>query len=368
MPESSSFHIYFMQKAIALGEYARLHAPPNPWVGCVIVKDGKIIGQGYTSPPGQAHAEIWALQQAQGHAKGATLYTTLEPCAHIGRTPSCTSALIRSGIQEVYFGVLDPDLRVRGKGMHQLRQAGIKVIQGICEKEIQSSLAPYLYQRQTGLPYTVLKAAVSIDGRIAAADQTSQWITCSQAREDAHLQRARSQAILIGAGTALKDSPRLTVRHLSDTLFQQPLRILLDAKGKVPAQGPLFDQKLAHTLVITTPLATQSRQNEWLTKGAEVITVAASPTGVDLEEAWSVIGERSILQVLVEGGTNLSSALLDTSLVNSLLIYMGPLLLGASGYPLYDRKIFSLQDAMQFFLREVQQIGQCVRLNYQKIY
>lgn len=353
-----------MQQAIALAEKARWQAPPNPWVGCVIVKDGLIVGEGYTQPPGQAHAEVCALQQAQEKAKGATLYVTLEPCAHTGRTPPCTQALIQAGIREVYYGVQDPDTRVKGKGASQLQQAGIQVMQGICEKEIQHSLAPYLYQRQTGLPYTLLKAAISLDGRTAAADQTSQWITCDQAREDVHLQRAASQAILIGAGTALKDFPMLTVRHSSYTLSYQPLRVLLDAKGVVPARGPLFDQRLAPTLVMTTSQSSQSRQNEWRSTGAEVAIVSASSKGVDLQEAWQLLGKRSILQVLVEGGATLHTALLETSLVNRLLVYIGPLFLGPSGHPFYQKEIATLQQAQRLALHEVQKLGSCVRLDY----
>lgn len=358
-------HLHFMQQAIALAEHARFHAPPNPWVGCVIVKEGQIIGQGYTQPPGQAHAEVQALEQAQGKAQGATLYATLEPCAHTGRTAPCTQAIIQAGIREVYFGIFDPDPRVKGKGASQLQQAGIKVVQGICEEEIQRSLASYLHQRQTGLPYTLLKAAISLDGRIAAADYTSQWITCPQAREDVHLQRAASQAILIGAGTALHDAPQLTVRHSSTSLIQQPLRVLLDAKGKVPAKGALFDLQLARTLVITTSQSPESRKKEWQAAGAEIVIVSSAPNGVNLQEAWQELGKRSILQVLVEGGATLQTALLNTRLVNRLLIYIGPLLLGSSGIPFYHQHIATLEQARRLSFQGVQKVGDCVRLDYQ---
>jgi diaminohydroxyphosphoribosylaminopyrimidine deaminase/5-amino-6-(5-phosphoribosylamino)uracil reductase len=356
--------IQFMQKAMALAERARLHAPPNPWVGCVIVKNGQIIGQGYTQPFGQAHAEVCALQQAQEEAKDATLYVTLEPCAHMGKTPPCTQALIKAGIREVYVGVQDPDPRVKGKGINLLQQAGIKVFQGICEKEIEQALAPYLYQRRTSLPYTILKAAISLDGRIAAADHTSQWITCLEARQDAHLQRAASQAILVGAGTALKDSPQLTVRHPTCPPLHQPLRVLLDAKGQVPAKGPLFDLQLAPTLVITTLNCAESRQHEWSSTGADVAVVSPSSTGVDLLETWQLLGKRSILQVLVEGGATLQTALMETSLVNRFLIYMAPILLGSSGFPFYQKNIATLQQAYRLSFQSVQMLGDCLRLDY----
>lgn len=355
-------HLQWMQQALQLAELARFHAPPNPWVGCVVVKEGRLVGQGWTQPPGQAHAEIGALQEAQERARGATLYVTLEPCAHTGRTPPCVEAIIRAGIAEVYVGIQDPDSRVSGKGIARLQQAGIKVVQGVCASDIQRSLMPYLYQRQTGLPYTILKAAVSLDGRIAAADQTSQWITCPEAREDVHLQRATSQAIVIGAGTALKDLPRLTARH--SACQTQPLRVLLDARGQVPAQGPLFDQMLAQTLVITSSQVSDERRREWEATGAEVVLVSASPTGIHLEEAWSVLGKRLILQVLVEGGATLQSALLETSLFNRLLLYMGPLLLGSSGLPFYQQRIATLQHAHRLVLQDVQRFGDSVRLDY----
>lgn len=360
-------HIRFMQEALALAKKARLHAPPNPWVGCVIVKDSQIIGRGYTQPPGQPHAEIGALKEAQDKAHGATLYSTLEPCSHTGRTPPCTEALIRAGIREVYFGIEDPDPRVGGQGKHLLQQAGIQVFQGICSQEIQSQLAPYLYQRKTNLPYTVLKSAISLDGRTAAEDLTSQWITSPEARQDVHLQRLSSQAILIGAGTALKDFPQLTIRHDLHQPLRQPLRVLLDAKGHVPAKGPLFDPQLAPTLVITTSQSLKSRQEEWLSAGAEVQIVSSSPNGVNLQETWELLGKRSILQVLVEGGATLHTSLLESSLVNRLLIYIGPLLLGPTGLPFYQKKISTLQQAPRFSLQEIQRLGDCIRLDYEPI-
>jgi len=356
--------IDFMRQAIALGERARYDAPPNPWVGCLIVKEGEIIGEGYTQPVGQPHAEICALQQAGEKAKGATLYVTLEPCPHTGQTPPCTEALIEAGIREVYVGIQDPDPRVQGKGVSRLQQAGIHVHHKLCEEEIRHALAPYLYHRRTTLPFTILKAAISLDGRMAAVNHASQWLTCALAREDAHLQRAASQAIVVGAGTALKDEPRLTVRHASWKHSQQPLRVVLDAKGRVPAKGALFDRQLAPTLVITTSLSSKEQRDAWELAGADVAVVAYSARGVDLHEAWHLLGKRSILQVLVEGGATLHTSLLETSLVNRLLIYIAPLFLGSSALPLYQKPIATLQHARRLSLQEVQRLDECVRLDY----
>lgn len=363
-PHPHSPPIHWMKRAIALSEQARFQAPPNPWVGAIIVKNEQIIGEGYTQSPGKSHAEICALEQAGNRAEGADLYVTLEPCAHIGRTPPCTKAIIASGIKKVYIGVQDPDKKVNGKGIALLNQAGIETEIGICAEEISSSLASYLYQRRTALPYTIIKTAISIDGRTAAADGTSKWITGEKAREDVHLQRSASQAIVIGAGTALTDSPKLTARHPIAIIQEQPLRVLLDAKGKVPAKGALFDSCLAKTLVVSTKNCPLERIREWEKTGAEVIFVSPSPVGVDLLETWRALGERSILQVLVEGGPKLHTSLLQTDLFQRLLVYVGPLLLGQLGHPLYNKEIATLSKAIHLSLQSVLQLEDTVRLDY----
>lgn len=358
-------HTSFMQQALALAEKARFHAPPNPWVGCVIVKNQQVIGQGYTYPPGQAHAEVNALHEAGEQAKGATLYVTLEPCSHFGRTPPCVDAIIRAGIKQVYIAQEDPDPRVKGKGIQRLREAGIQVSTQLCEQEARSSLTPYLYQRRTQLPYTVVKIAASADGRTAAADGTSQWITSPEARQDGHFQRAQSQAIIVGAGTALTDIPKLTVRHPLVTLPHQPLRVVLDGNGRISAEGPLFDLSLAPTLVLTTKYSSIIRQKEWENKGAEVIVVSADQNGrLDLKEAWSLLGKRGILQALIEGGSTLQTSLFKEQLVNRLSLYLGALLLGSQGLPLFLEKIPTLKQAYPLSLKGVKQLGDSLRIDY----
>ena len=354
----------FMQHAIKMAEQARFLSPPNPWVGCTIVKNQVIIGEGHTQPPGQSHAEVMALKQAGENARGATLYSTLEPCSHTGRTPPCVNAIIQAGIKEVYVGIEDPDLRVKGKGVRALQDAGIRVHIGLCQSEIEHQLAPYLYQRKHQLPYTVLKAALSVDGRMAAQDGSSQWISCAKAREDAHILRAHSQAIMIGANTALYDHPQLTIRGTDLNVQSPPLRILIDPNGKVPATGPLFNISLAPTLVITTSKASLQRQEEWQNQGTEVLQVSFTDKGIDLEEVWTLLGARSILQVLVEGGAYLHSSLLETSLINEMIVYMGPLLLGKLGVPFYQKEITTMKEARALILHDVRQLGETLRLTY----
>ncbi|CUI16473.1 diaminohydroxyphosphoribosylaminopyrimidine deaminase / 5-amino-6-(5-phosphoribosylamino)uracil reductase [Candidatus Protochlamydia naegleriophila] len=361
-------HTIFMQQALVLAEKARFQAPPNPWVGCVIVKDQQIIGQGYTSLPGQAHAEVKALHEAGEKAQDAALYVTLEPCSHFGRTPPCVEAIIRAGIKQVYIAQEDPDPRVQGKGIQRLQEAGIQVFTGLCEEEARLSLTPYLYQRRTRLPYTVIKIAASADGRTAAADGTSQWITSPEARLDGHFQRAQSQAIIVGAGTALIDTPNLTVRHPLVHLPQQPLRVILDGNGRVPAEGPLFDLSLAQTLVLTSH-SSSIRQKEWENRGAEVVLISADRDGrLDLKDAWNLLGSRGILQVLIEGGSTLQTNLFKTQLVNRLSLYLGALLLGSQGLPLFSEKIATLKQAYPLSLKSIKQLGDSVRIDYDTLH
>lgn len=363
-----STHSFFMEQAILESEKARFLCPPNPWVGCVIVKNGKIVGKGFTQKVGDPHAEIQALNDTQESLKDASLYVTLEPCSHFGRTPPCSHAIIKAGIKEVLIGIEDPDQRVQGKGIEDLKKAGIRVQIGICEDKIKKALAPYIHHRCTSLPFTLLKIGMSIDGRTAAADGSSQWITCEAARQDVHVHRAHSQAIIIGANTALKDSPQLTVRHPDYPLIQQPLRVILDSKGKVPPKGPLFDSSIAPTLVVTTHQTSTKHIKEWEKAGAEVLVVSASKDnfGVDLYETWKHLGEKSILQAFVEGGSVLHSSLLKTNLFQQLLIYMGPLLIGSNGQPSFINSTHSLHESKKLQLQEISKIENSVRLLYKR--
>lgn len=353
-----------MQQAIALGETARYQSPPNPWVGCIIVKDDKIVGLGCTQSPGHAHAEICALQVAQEKAQGATMYVSLEPCSHFGRTPPCVRSIVQAGISKIFIAQEDPDPRVRGKGIAYLQEHNIEVVIGLGKQEAYTSLSPYLYQRQHEIPYTILKAAISMDGRIATETGTSKWITSPEARQDAHLLRANSQAIVIGAGTAIHDLPKLTARYPDLTLPQQPLRVIIDTRGRVPAEGPLFDPQLAPTLVLTTEHTPASKLNEWQKAGAEVAILPLFNQSVNLHEAWKYLGKRGVLQILVEGGATLQTSLMKASLINQLTLYVGPLLLGSKGIPFFTDIIPNFDEAPQFALMKVKQIENCVRLDY----
>jgi diaminohydroxyphosphoribosylaminopyrimidine deaminase/5-amino-6-(5-phosphoribosylamino)uracil reductase len=355
-----------MREAIALARGARRHTAPWPAVGCVIVRDGEIVGRGATgSFPRGPHAEVAALNDAGERAACATAFSTLEPCNHHGNTPPCTEALIAAGIRKVVVAVDDPDERVAGRGYARLRDAGVDVIEGIARAEAEHDLAPYLHHRRTGRPFVVAKVATSLDGRIAAADGSSRWITSEQARADAHELRADSQAIVVGAGTALTDQPALTVRNVAVPPLHPPLRVLLDARGRVPAHGPLFDEA-APTLVITTERASSPARDAWTAAGAKVETVAATADGVDLEATLALLGREHVLQVLVEGGATLHGALIRAGLVNRLVAYVAPTLLGTQGAPgfAFDGPA-TISDAERFTLLSAQQLGPDVRLDYE---
>jgi diaminohydroxyphosphoribosylaminopyrimidine deaminase/5-amino-6-(5-phosphoribosylamino)uracil reductase len=359
--------VELMAQATDLAAAARFETPPNPWVGCVLVRDGEIVGSGATGPyPGGPHAEVAAIRDAGDRARGATAYVTLEPCNHDGSTPPCSEALIAAGVAVVHIALEDPDARVRGAGVARLRAAGIPVSIGVGAGAVTHSLAPYLHQRHTGRAFALLKTAMSLDGRTAAADGSSQWITGIEARVDAHRWRAESQAVVVGPGTARADRPRLTVRHEEQDVTRQPLRVLLDAHGRVPADGPLFDPSLAPTLVITTESSPQSVVDAWQSAGAKVEMLGAGVQGrgVDLLGVLTLLAERySVLQAMIEGGGRLHGAFVDEQLADRLVAYVAPVLLGERGLPVIGFPgPDSLAAASRWEVRDVTRFGADVRL------
>ncbi len=354
-----------MARAVVLGQSVRRDTAPNPWVGCVIVRDGAVVGEGATDPPGGPHAEVVALGAAGDRARGATAFVTLEPCSHHGRTPPCADALITAGIARVVVAIEDPDPAVSGRGIAALRGAGVEVEVGTGSADVQRLLAPYLHHRRTGRAYCVLKTAVSLDGRVAASDGSSRWITGEVARADVHALRAESEAVVVGAGTACADQPSLTVRD-APAPRHAPLRVLLDARGRVAAEGPLFDAALAPTLVITTDAVDAHALDAWRAEGAKVETVAATPEGVNLVAALEVLGRHGVLQALVEGGPTLHGALWDADLVDRLIVYVGNTVLGADAVPMLPIPGPStITGAPRLALTGLTRLGDDVRLDYE---
>jgi diaminohydroxyphosphoribosylaminopyrimidine deaminase/5-amino-6-(5-phosphoribosylamino)uracil reductase len=298
-------------------------------VGAVVVRDGVVVGEGATEPPGGPHAEVVALRAAGDRARGATLYVTLEPCAHQGRTPPCADTVIEAGITEVVVAIGDPDPLVAGRGLTRLREAGLAVRLGPGAERSQRDLAPYLHHRRTGRAFCLAKVAMSLDGGTAAADGSSRWITGVAARADAHELRADSQAVVIGSGTALADRPRLDARDVVETPREPPLRVLLDGRGRVPATGPLFDDSLGPVLVVTTDGANPRSVDAWRAAGAKVETVVPGPDGgVDLRATLELLGRSQVLQAMFEGGATVLGSLVAGDLVDHLVAYVAPLVLG----------------------------------------
>jgi diaminohydroxyphosphoribosylaminopyrimidine deaminase/5-amino-6-(5-phosphoribosylamino)uracil reductase len=353
-------------RAVELGEQGRRTAPPNPWVGSVVVdQHGAVAGTGLHERPGAPHAEAAALAAAGERAGGGTAYITLEPCAHHGRTPPCAEALIAAGVRRVVVALEDPDERVGGRGLDRLRAAGVDVVVGPGAAAARRSLAPYLHHRRTGRAWCVLKAAMSLDGRTAAADGSSRWITGPAARADAHRVRAESQAVVVGAGTALTDKPSLTVRDVDSPLHRQPLRVLLDSTGRVPPTGPLFDAGLAPTLVVTTDAASPAAVDGWRAAGAKVEAVPPAAGGVDLEATLDLLGRHDVVQAVVEGGATVHGALVAAGLVDRVVAYVAPKVLGPRALPAFPQPdIETLADAPSWRLLSATPVGDDVRLEY----
>jgi diaminohydroxyphosphoribosylaminopyrimidine deaminase / 5-amino-6-(5-phosphoribosylamino)uracil reductase len=356
----------WMARAVALAEGGRGTVSPNPMVGAVLVRDGRVVGEGFHEAAGRPHAEAVALAAAGELAAGATCYVTLEPCAHHGRTPPCADALVAAGVARVVAAVGDPDPRARGAGLERLRAAGVRVEVGTGAAEAAEQNAAYLTHRRLGRPRVTLKAAASLDGKVAAPDGTSQWITGPAARADGHRLRADADAVAVGAGTALTDDPRLTVR-LPGWVGRQPLRVLVDATGRVGAGGHLFDGA-AETLVATTRAAPAAALDAWKAAGAELLVCAPAPVpggqGVDLDDLARALGERGVLELLVEGGPRLQASFWAAGLADRLVWYLAPLAIGGQAAPglLGGAGAATLADARRLRLASVDRLGDDLRL------
>lgn len=357
--------------AVTAAHGARRRVAPWPHVGAVVAHEGLLVGVGATGAyPIGPHAEVAALAAAGDRAHGATLYCTLEPCNHHGNTPPCTDAIIGAGIARVVVALEDPDPLVAGTGLARLRDHGITVTVGVGAAAVNDQLHAYLLHRRSGRAACVVKVATSLDGRIAAADGSSRWITGPAARADAHELRADSQAIVVGAGTALADDPSLTVRDAGDPpITRPPLRVLLDARGRVPVGSKLSETSIAPTLVVVTDRAAPSTVDSWRAAGAEVECVEFASdehgSGVNLRSTLELLGRRGVLQAMVEGGAYLHGALFEAGLVDRVVAYVGNTLLGAeglAGYGVGSPK--TITDVSRFELRDVYRLGGDVRLEY----
>lgn len=337
----------YMSRAL---EFARTpaFASPNPRVGAVVVRDGRIVGQGAHHGPGTPHAEAVALEGVD--AAGATVYVTLEPCNHHGRTPPCAPRLVAAGVARVVAAMEDPDERVAGAGFEVLRDAGIEVEAGVLRSEAEALNRAYLHHRRTGRAFVSLKLALTLDGRMTAADGSSQWITGAEARRIVHARRQECDAVLVGAGTVVSDDPRLTVRAVPAE--RQPLRIAVDSKGRVPADAAMLPQGI----VATTAATPHEVQIAWKEAGAEVLVLPEASGGVDLAALVEALGVRGIAEVYCEGGARLASSLLRADLVGRLELHYGPVLTGG-GLALEDLGVTTMHGALRFEIEDTRRAG-----------
>lgn len=355
-------HEMFMQRAIELARRGWYTTRPNPRVGCVIVSGNVVRGEGWHERAGEAHAERRALADVaeRGHsAKGTTAYVTLEPCAHTGRTTPCTRALIEAGVARVVIGAQDPNPAVDGQGIDALREAGIDVVTGVLAEHC-AALNPGFNLRMTRhRPRVRVKLAMSLDGRTAAADGSSQWITGATAREDVHRLRAESGAVLVGRGTLEADDPELTVRLKGS--WESPLRVVLDTRLAIGADARILATP-GETLVMTASDDAE-RAGVLEDAGARVVHVGAGPGGLDLARALAVLGEREINDVLVEAGPTLAGALARAGLVDEFVIYVAPKFIGDAGRGLLSLAgVAGIDDAMALVFDGIEPVGEDLRI------
>lgn len=322
-----------MARALALTERGRDTATPNPNVGCVIAKGGRVIGEGWHERAGEPHAETRALAACTEPPEGATVYVSLEPCAHEGRTPPCADALVAARVGRVVAALEDPNPLVHGRGANRLRDAGIRVDLGLLAAQAEEAHRGFLTRMRTGRPWMRIKAAASLDGRIALADGTSQWITSEAARRDVHRLRARSCAMLTGIGTVLRDDPRLTVRHVA--CERQPRRVLIDSRLDLPLDAKILEGEAP---LVFTVSRDEAKRKALAARGVEVVDAPvdpAKPGKTDLGAIARELGARGFNEVTVETGGKLAGSLIAAGVIDEIVIYLAPLLLGDAAQGLF---------------------------------
>ncbi|MBI2323008.1 MAG: bifunctional diaminohydroxyphosphoribosylaminopyrimidine deaminase/5-amino-6-(5-phosphoribosylamino)uracil reductase RibD [Chloroflexi bacterium] len=324
-----------MRRALALARGVLGRTSPNPAVGAVVVRDGRVVGEGATQPPGQAHAEIVALAQSGAAARGAALYVTLEPCAHYGRTPPCTLAVITAGVARVVVATPDPNPLTAGRGLAELRAAGVAVEVGLCADEARELNEWFAHYIATGRPFTLAKFAMSLDGKIATATGEARWISGPAARERVHEWRDVYDAIMVGAGTVLADDPELTARPRQVARPPcHPLRVVVDARGRIAPTARVFQPDLpGRTLVATTEQAPAGWRAALDDQGVEVLALPQRDGLVDLPALWRALGDRAVASVLLEGGAALLASAVAAGLVGKLAVFVAPKLIGGAQAP-----------------------------------
>lgn len=316
----------YMRRAIALARRGEGRTSPNPPVGALIVRAGEVVGEGYHPEAGKPHAEIYALRAAGERARGAEIYVTLEPCSHFGKTPPCADALIKAGIKRVYVGVVDPNPQVAGRGIERLRNAGIEVQVGILETECRNLIRAFSCYIRTGRPYTIYKAAMTLDGNTATAGGESRWISGEESRRRVHRLRDRVDAIMVGVETVCYDDPLLTTR-LDSGCGRDPLRVVVDSQLRTPRQSRILQLQTGQTMIATI-CADQEKHKFFRDHGVDIIQLSGESGRVPLPQLWLELGQRQIQTLLLEGGATLAAAALKAKLIDRLMIFVAPKVFG----------------------------------------
>ena len=355
-----------MKQALSLAKLALGQVSPNPAVGAVVVKDGEVVGQGYTQPPGLGHAEVMALNQASEKARGGVMYVTLEPCNHQGRTPPCTEAIIKAGITEVNMAMIDPNPLVSGRGEEKLAKEGIKTHVGECELEAREINEAYIKYMTTGMPFVTVKFAVSLDGKIATRIGDSEWISGGEARKYIHYLRYTADAIMAGANTVIIDNPRLTCRYgeTGGQVRKRPLRVIADGKGRIPTDAQIFS--VPGKVLVAVGKTVETEKKESLIKaGAELLELPSDGGRVSLEELLRILGEREITSILVEGGGILIGSLFDSRLVDKVTAFIAPIIIGGEEAKpsVAGTGIEKIADAIKLENMSVEKIGEDLMVN-----
>ena len=348
----------FMARALRLAELGINSTTPNPRVGCLLVKDGRVVGEGWHRCAGEPHAEVHALRAAARNASGATVYVTLEPCSHHGRTPPCADALISAGVARVVAAMQDPNPQVAGRGMARLAAAGIVAECGLLEAQARELNVGFVARMTRGRPWLRMKLAASLDGKTALGNGVSQWITGPAARADAHRWRARACAILSGIGTVRSDDPQLNVRGVETS--RQPLKVIVDSRLETPLSARVLD---GGGVVLACAREDAARSSALRARGAEVLCLPAADGRVDLAALLAELARRGINEVHVEGGFRLNGALLAAGRVDELLLYLAPCLIGDVALGLVDLpELKSLQDKQRLRISDARLVGDDLRI------
>jgi len=344
-----------MKRALTLARKGIGKTSPNPAVGCVIAKNGTVVGEGWHKKTGGPHAEVHALEMAGGAARDADVYVTLEPCCHTGKTPPCSEALIKAGVRRVIAGMPDPNPQVCGGGFAALEAAGIETSCGMLEEECRDINLPFIKYVTTGMPYVTYKCAMTLDGNIATLTGESRWISCEESRKQVHLMRSRMDAVMVGVDTIIADNPQLTVRHVRG---KDPLRIIVDTRLRTPKTVTILNGELSIKTIIATAEIDTVIHRPYLEQGVTIVVCDECDGRVSMHDLLQKLGIMGVQSILLEGGSRLAGSMLQQGVIDELVFFVAPKIIGSNGFaPFNLQGITSMTHAIKLNFNEIRRIG-----------